>query len=129
MRASEVARLVGGTFEGGHDPELTGVAPLERAGPEELTFLASPKYLPYLADCRAGALLVAAELAERGRTAMPRIVVRDVHKALALVLGALYPERRPAPGIHPTAVLAHSAVIDPACTIGPHVTVGERSVV
>lgn len=127
MKASEIALLVGGTVEGGQDPELRGVAPLDHASPEELTFLASPKYLPYLADCRAGALLVAAELAERGRTAMPRIVVRDVHRALALVLARLYPERRPEPGIHPTAVLAGSARLGADVRIEAYAVVGANA--
>lgn len=124
MKASEIALLVGGTLEGGHDPDLRGVAPLERAVPEELTFLASPRYLPYLADCRAGALLVGAGLAERGRTAMPRIVVRDVHKALALVLGVMYPEARPAAGIHPTAVVDGSARLGEDVRVEAYAVVG-----
>lgn len=133
MKASEIALLVGGTLEGGHDPELRGVAPLERAAGEELTFLASARYLPYLDACRGGALLVEAALADRGRTTMPRIVVRDVHKALALVLSALYPERRPEAGIHPTAVIGREARIGADATIGAYavlgdgVTVGARS--
>lgn len=125
MRASEVARLVGGTLEGGHDPELTGVAPLDRAAGGELTFLASARYLPYLAGSRGGALLIAEPLADRERTAMPRIVVRDVHKALALVLAAFYPERRPAPGIHPTAVVGAGVRLGAEVRIEPHAVIGE----
>ena len=129
MRASEIALLVGGTLEGGHDPDLRGVAPLERAVPEELTFLASPRYLPYLAESRAGALLVDAALAERGRTAMPRIVVRDVHKALALVLERLYPRAPAEPGVHETAVLGRDARVGVDVTIGPYAVIGAGAVV
>jgi len=83
VRASEIARLVGGTLEGGHDPDLTGVAPLDRAAAEELTFLASPRYLPYLAKSRGGALLIAQSLADRERPTLPRHVVGDGQNARA----------------------------------------------
>ncbi len=129
MKASEIALLVGGTLEGGHDPEIRGVAPLDRAVPEELTFLANPRYLPYLATSRAGALLLEAALVERGRTAMPRIVVRDVHKALALVLERLYPSRPVEPGVHETAVVEAGARLGADVTVGPYAVIGADAVV
>lgn len=129
MKASEIAQLVGGTLEGGSDPELGGVAPLERAGPEELTFLASPRYLAYLAKSRGGALLIEAALVDRGRTAMPRIVVRDVHKALALVLSQLYAEPRVAPGVHPTAVVGTGTRLGMDVTVGAYAVLGDGVVV
>ena len=83
MKASEIARLVSGSFEGPADPELVDVAPLDRAGPQHLSFLADAKYLPYLEGAQAGAVLIAESLTMRGSTKLPRIVVKDVHRALA----------------------------------------------
>lgn len=127
MKASEIARLVGGTLEGNGDPELVGVAPLERAGPDELSFLAHPRYLSYLGRARAGALLVSRALAGRVPTGPPRIVVADAHQALALLLPRLYPERSPEPGIHPTAVLDREAVLSEGTSIGPYAVIGRRA--
>jgi UDP-3-O-[3-hydroxymyristoyl] glucosamine N-acyltransferase len=123
VKASEIASIVEGTLEGAADPELTGVAPLDRAGPEELTFLARPRYLPYLERARAGAILIASELADRGRTPMPRIVVRDVHRALALVLARLYPEEGAVPGVHPTARLGEGIQLGQDVEIGAYAVV------
>jgi UDP-3-O-[3-hydroxymyristoyl] glucosamine N-acyltransferase len=39
----------------------------------------------------------------------------------------LHPPRRPAPGVHPTAVIAATAEVGPGASIGPWVVVGERS--
>lgn len=109
------------------------MAPLDRAGETELTFLASPRYLPYLERAHAAAVLVAETLEERGRTGMPRIVVRDVYSALAAVLPRLYPERRPEPGVHPTAVIGAGArlgrevVIEAYAVIGAGAVIGERA--
>jgi UDP-3-O-[3-hydroxymyristoyl] glucosamine N-acyltransferase len=131
VKASEIAAAVGGTWEGGADPELTGLAPLDRAESTQLTFLAHPRYASYVATTRAGAVLVGKALAERA-AGMPRIIVRDVHGALATLLPLLYPEPATTPGVHATAVLGRGAScgagvrIDAYAVIGEGVKLGER---
>ncbi|HEX6939620.1 MAG TPA: UDP-3-O-(3-hydroxymyristoyl)glucosamine N-acyltransferase [Longimicrobiales bacterium] len=124
MKASEIARLAGGTLQGGADPELTGVAPLDRAGPSELSFLAHPRYVAYVQRSAAGAILVGPELVGRLDDSRVRIVVADVHRALAAVLSELYPERRPEPGVHPTAVVHAEASLGAEVSIGPYAVIG-----
>ena len=143
MKASAIAELVGGQLEGGADPDITGVAPLDRAGPTDLAFLAHPKYAPYVATSAASTVLVARALVERV-SARPRIVVQDVHRALAALLPRLYPPVAPDPGVHATAVIGRGASLGAEVSvaayavigagvrvgerarIGPHVTIGER---
>lgn len=129
MKASEIARLVGGQFEGSADPELSDVAPIERAGPEQLSFLADAKYLTYLAGAQAGAVLIAESLIMRGSTSLPRIVVKDVHRALAQLLQHFHPEPRHEPGIHPTAVIGRGVVLGDSVSIDAHVVIGEQTVI
>ncbi len=124
MKASEIAGLVGGTLEGGADPDITGVAPLDRAGPHELSFLAHPRYAPYLERSAAGAILIGRAAAGRAVDPRARIVVDDVHRALAAVLSRLYPERKPEAGVHPTAVVDPEAVVGADVTIGPGAVIG-----
>jgi UDP-3-O-[3-hydroxymyristoyl] glucosamine N-acyltransferase len=142
MRASELAELVGGSFQGDADAQITGAAPLETAGPSDLSFLAHPRYLPYVERSEAGVLLVAESLCGRLATRTARIVVADVHRALAVLLPRLYPEPEAAPGVHPTVILepgvrlgrdvqigayAHlgaGAVLGDRVRIGPHAVVG-----
>ncbi len=123
MKASEIATLVGGRFEGSSDPEIRDVAAIDRAGPHELTFVAHAKYAAYLAQARAGALLVSEALAERVAGDLPRIIVQDVHRALALVLAQLHPEARPAPGVHATAVIAEDVQLGADVVIEPYVVI------
>jgi UDP-3-O-[3-hydroxymyristoyl] glucosamine N-acyltransferase len=125
VRASEIAAVLGAELEGGDDPEITGVAPLDRAGPQDLSFLAHPRYLRYVARARAGVILVAASLADRVPAQGPRIVVGDVHRALARVLPVLYPEEpTPEPGVHETAIVAEDVVLGAGASIGPYAVVG-----
>jgi UDP-3-O-[3-hydroxymyristoyl] glucosamine N-acyltransferase len=129
LKASEIAQLVEGTFKGSADPDLVDLAPLDRAGPEHLSFLADPKYLPYLANAQAGAVLIAESLTNRGSTTLTPNVVRDVHNALLTLLQRFHPEPVPEPGIHPTAVLGAGVAIGQNIVIGPYAVLGEGVVV
>jgi UDP-3-O-[3-hydroxymyristoyl] glucosamine N-acyltransferase len=123
--ASELAALVKGDLEGGANPEITGVAPLDRAGERDISFLAGPKYLKYVDACRAGLILVSRALAPRMTRAVPRIVVDDAHRALAAILPALVPEREPLPGIHPSTVMGTGIRLGAGSTIGAFAVIGE----
>ncbi|HUF49242.1 MAG TPA: UDP-3-O-(3-hydroxymyristoyl)glucosamine N-acyltransferase [Longimicrobiales bacterium] len=135
MKASEIAHAVGGTFEGGADPDITGAAPLDHAGPADVTLLAAARYVTAAAATAAGVVLVTAELAPRLPAALPRIIVRDAHDALARALPLLYPAAAPTPGIHPTAILHHgvelgaSVAIGAYAVIGSGTRIGERAVI
>jgi UDP-3-O-[3-hydroxymyristoyl] glucosamine N-acyltransferase len=52
--------------------------------------------------------------------------VKNPRLAFAKVLPLFFPEPPPTAGIHPSAVVAKSAQIDPTAHIGPHCVVGER---
>lgn len=129
MKASEIARLVGGTFDEATDPEITGVAALDRAAPSELSFVAHPKYLPYLGETRAAAILATETLIPRGSTSLPRIVVSDVHRALAAVLGHFHPEPTIPAGIHQTAVIGSNVRIADGARIGACCVIGDDCVI
>ncbi|QIL20264.1 UDP-3-O-(3-hydroxymyristoyl)glucosamine N-acyltransferase [Thermomonas sp. HDW16] len=122
--ASELARR----FElelHGEDREVHGVGTLSGATPEQLSFLANPRYRGQLAESAAGVVVLRADDIEaRSGTAL---VARDPYTAFAKI-AALF-ERKPvrAAGIHPSAVVDISASVDPAASIGPHAFIGARS--
>ena len=123
MTGAALAALVGGALEG-PDRAFSGVAPLERAGPDELAFALGA--VPEGAE--AGVLLARAPIP--GRTV---VVVADPRLALARALAALYPEVHPsgvAEGacVHPSAILAPGVVVYPGVWVGPGVSVGEGTV-
>jgi UDP-3-O-[3-hydroxymyristoyl] glucosamine N-acyltransferase len=124
VRASELARAAGGRAEGDGDPEVAGVAPLDRAGPADLSFLAHPKYAVYLPASRAGVILVSEELSGQVPADRPRIVAGNVHRALAAILPILHPEAAPEAGIHPSAEVHPDAVVGPEVRIEAYAVVG-----
>ena len=129
MKASEIASLIKGELNGGANPEISGVAPLDRAGANDVSFLASAKYLKFVETSRAGALLTTRALADRVRHFPASIVVDDVHRALAMLLPVLYPETPPAPGVHETAVIGPGARLGAEVSIGPYAVIGAGAVI
>ncbi|MDD0999038.1 UDP-3-O-(3-hydroxymyristoyl)glucosamine N-acyltransferase [Pseudomonas sp. TNT2022 ID1044] len=116
IKLGQLAEFLGATLRGDPEKEITGLATLQEAGPAQLSFLANPQYRKYLAGSQAAALLLKAADAEgfSGNT----LVVPDPYAAYARISHLFDPKPKAAAGIHPTAVIAADAVVDPAASIG-----------
>ena len=98
---------------------LKGVAPLQTAGPSEVSFLDNRRYASALDQTSAGAVIVHPDMAARvPRTAVP-IVTIEPYVAWARVAALFYPVPPASPGIHPSAIVADGALIDPSAEVGP----------
>ena len=121
MRLADLAARLGCRLEGDGTLEITRVATLDDAAPGDLTFLANPKYAAKVAATRASAVILGEDAAPAPcamlRTANP-------YRAFADALGVLGRNERPAPGVHPTAVVAADARIGAEVSIGPFAVVG-----
>jgi UDP-3-O-[3-hydroxymyristoyl] glucosamine N-acyltransferase len=125
LTATEIAALTGGRLFGPGDVTVAAIAPLDRAGPGDLSFLASARYVPYLEAARAGIVLCAEAFAETpGAPHAARIIVPDPHAALLAVLDVLYPAPAGTAGVHPTAVIGPGAGWSDPVAIGPYVVLG-----
>ena len=58
---------------------------------------------------------------------VPCLVAPSPYVAFARIAGLFDAEPTPAPGIHPSAVIAADAVVDPGATVGPFTVIGARS--
>jgi UDP-3-O-[3-hydroxymyristoyl] glucosamine N-acyltransferase len=127
LTADVIAVEVGGELRGDPHAEVRGIAPLDRAGDEDLSFLASAKYVPLLAGSRAGVVLVTPELSEAPSAARARIVVSKPHDALLALIPRFYrPPRREA-GIHHTVDIGAGARIGTGVIIGPFAVIGAEA--
>jgi len=98
---------------------LLGVAPLQTAGPEQVSFLDNRRYAAMLATTCAGAVIVHPDLAPRLRPDSLGIITPEPYAGWARVAALFYPEPPPRPGAHPSAVIDPAAAIDPSAEIGP----------
>jgi UDP-3-O-[3-hydroxymyristoyl] glucosamine N-acyltransferase len=126
LAASEIAALTGGRLVGPGTTTVAGIAPLERAGPGDLSFLASPRYVPYLERSSASVVLVAPDLEQAASGGGPetRVIVADPYAALLVVLPVLYPQAVWEAGVHPRAVVGRGATWQEPVEIGPHAVLG-----
>lgn len=117
----ELATRIGAQLRGAADREITGIASLSGAGPTQLAFVTSAQYRKHLPECQAGAVMLKAEDADAFQGDV--LIVDDPYLAYA-ELSHLF-DRKPKgnPGVHPTAVVAEDAVIDPTASIGPYVVI------
>jgi UDP-3-O-[3-hydroxymyristoyl] glucosamine N-acyltransferase len=124
VSAGEIAALTGGQLVGPAETTASSIAPLERAGPADLSFLASRRYLPYFQQTRAAIVLCKPEFAAEQGGPRCRVVVRDPHVALLAVIPMLYPEPVWEPGIHPTAVIGRGTTWEEPVEIAPYAVLG-----
>ncbi|MDR0787805.1 MAG: UDP-3-O-(3-hydroxymyristoyl)glucosamine N-acyltransferase [Gemmatimonadota bacterium] len=125
LTVAAIAELVGGTVRGDSEREITGVASLDRASPGELSFIARARYLSYLHDTRAGAVLVTGEWVKDLPETSAGIVVKDPQSAMQQVLTCFYKPAPATPGIHPTAIVPASVKVGDGVSIAPYVVLGE----
>ncbi len=110
------------------DPAASGriiedVAPLETAGPTDVTFLANRKYTEAFEKSRAGAAFVAAGLADHAPAGMAVLAAADSYKAFARAVQAFYPQTPLTPGRAASAVIDATAVIPVDCVIGANAVI------
>lgn len=103
---------------------LTGIAPLQTAGPDQVSFLDNRKYIAALEATKAGAVIVHPDLASRVPPDSVAIVTAEPHPAWARVAALFFPLPPAKPGIHPTAIVAPDAEIDPSAEVGPMAIIG-----
>ncbi|MNQ39165.1 UDP-3-O-acylglucosamine N-acyltransferase [compost metagenome] len=141
----QLAERLGATLRGAAGKAISGLATLQEAGPDQLSFLANPQYRKFLSDCRAGAvLLTAADADNYGGDAL---IVANPYLAYAQLSHLFDRKPRALAGAHPTALVAADAQVDGSAsigayavieagariaagvTIGAHCVIGARSVV
>jgi UDP-3-O-[3-hydroxymyristoyl] glucosamine N-acyltransferase len=121
-----LAEALGASLQGEPGQVVTGVAPLEAAGPDQISFLTDPKYLRQAQASRAGALLIGRDVS--GLSAALLQVDRP-QQALITLLALFHPDPATEPGVHATACIARAARVDASASIGPLAVVEADAVI
>jgi UDP-3-O-[3-hydroxymyristoyl] glucosamine N-acyltransferase len=128
----ELAEYLGGTVRGDETCRVNGLAPLEAAGADKVTFLANPKYAVKVADTGAGAVLMAPGGENYGRNI---IEVANPYLAFAKLLTLFYVQPFRPRGVMPEACigvgvsLGEEISVYPGAIVGDNVTLGDRCVI
>jgi len=124
LTASEIAKQIDGEVLGDSSIELTGFAPADKAKAGDLTFAENQTYFNRAEQSAAAAIMVDGQFTSNKKSL---IRVPNARIAFAKVLLLFFPEPVWTPGVHPGAVVAASAQIDPTAHIGPHCVIGEQA--
>jgi UDP-3-O-[3-hydroxymyristoyl] glucosamine N-acyltransferase len=123
------------------DRRINNIAPLDRAGPADLTFLENARYLRHVGSTRAGACLIAQRFESHAPSHVAVLRTREPFRAFVTVARALFPQAlRPSPFfpataiaggafVHPKARLEAGVTIEAAAVVGPDVEVGAGTII
>lgn len=129
----EIVGRFGGEVVGDKTQRVSSLAPLDKAGPEQLAFLANPKYLSQVETTLAGAVLINADdLAKlASRDGRNFIVTPNPYAYFARVAQAYIDLTTPKaqPGVHASANVDPAAKVAKSAVIGPNVTVEAGAVI
>ena len=127
--AEMIAAGLGGEIVGNKDVTVSTFAKIEEGHPGAISFLANPKYEPYLYTTDSSIVIVNRSLELKGEVKATLIKVDDAYGCFAKLL-ELYAAYKPKKsGVHPTAVVAESAKVGEGCYIGAYVVVDEGAVI
>jgi UDP-3-O-[3-hydroxymyristoyl] glucosamine N-acyltransferase len=124
----QIANAVGARLVGNGHIEVSGVASIKSASPQDLVFVEDEKYLPAALQSKAGAV-IAPEFAASAAAGRPLLISDHPKLAFARASRMLREGSHPdaLPGrVHPTAVIHPSASLGAGVAIEAHAVIGER---
>jgi UDP-3-O-[3-hydroxymyristoyl] glucosamine N-acyltransferase len=135
LQLGDIVKALGGNLHGSPQTFIQNLAPLEHAGPQDLSFLSHPKYQSQLLQTRAACVIVSRQFEEAASARGACIVVDDPYLYFARL--TQYWKKQSAPlaqakihpsaVVHPEAIIADTAVIGPLCVVERGAKVGEHS--
>ncbi len=133
LNLKQIAELVDGELIGDPGIAITGVAGIKDAKEGEITFLSNAKYVPYLEETRASAVITSRETVSKSK---PLIRTANPSLAFTQVLSILKPfKAKKTAGFHPTALIDPGVIFGKDVSVGPFVviekgvSIGDRTVI
>ena len=121
----ELARLVGGELQGDSEFRVSGVAGLEEAQINQISFVVGPKYARKAHESKAGALIVPPKLRDVNK---PVIISDNPYLAFAKILSLFSPKPRSPLGVSSKAHIGAEVQLGDSVSIQPNVYVGDYAV-
>jgi len=143
LTVGEIAALTGAEPRAGADlgRRIRNIAPIDLAGPDDLTFLENAKFAGELTTTRAGAVLTTARFEPQAPSGLAVLRSRAPYNAFVTVMREFYRgSLRPAspygddgvaPGacVHPTARIEKGATVDPGAVIGARAEISSGTII
>jgi UDP-3-O-[3-hydroxymyristoyl] glucosamine N-acyltransferase len=126
LTLAQLASQCGADVGSDSNVRIDQASPIEQSQRNSIVFAENESFLASALASNAGAILIRADAPPIDR---PCLRSRNVRLTWARILEILHPERRPEPGIHPTAQIDPTAQVAESTAIGPFCSVGPGTVI
>ena len=120
LKLGSIVELLGGELHGDANQIIVGLAPLESASPQQISFLSHPKYQNQLPASKAACVIVSPTMREMAMERGSCIVVDQPYLYFAKLTQLWKKSARQTdlPKVHPSAVIDPLAYVHPTARIG-----------
>lgn len=129
FKAGHIASLLNGTVQGDSDVEVDKLSKIEEGEKGSLTFLANPKYKPYIYSTQASICIVGNDFKPEEKLNTTLIKVEDPYDAFSTLLERYNQIKLDKTGIEQPSTLSETAEIGKNIYIGAYVYVGDHVVI
>jgi UDP-3-O-[3-hydroxymyristoyl] glucosamine N-acyltransferase len=126
--ASQIAAVIGGTIEGDPAVKISRLAKIEEGEPGSLSFLANPKYTPFIYNTRASIVIVNSDFVAEQPVQPTLIRVTDAYSAFASLLEMYNKIKNEKKGVSSLSFVSSSAKLGKDVYIGEFACIGENVV-
>lgn len=123
--AAMIAGFLKGEIDGNPDIKVTTIARIEEGFEGALSFLANPKYEPWIYTTESSIVLVRRDFKPASAIKSTLIRVDDPYLAFASLLEMYQKSKPEKQGIHPTALIGEESTVGENVFIGPYVVIGD----
>lgn len=127
--ASQIAAVLEGQVDGNPEVKISRLAKIEEGEPGSLTFLANPKYTPFIYTTSASIVVVSKDFTADQPVTATMVRVEDPYTAFAKLLELYNQIKNEKKGISSLAFISKSAVIGEGAYIGEFAYIGDNVVV
>lgn len=127
--AGQIAELLNGIVEGDKNTLVSGISKIEEGSPETLTFLANPKYTPFIYETGASIVIVSKEFKPEKslKDGCTLIRVDDPYGSIAQLLEIYNQVKGEKKGIEQPSFIAPSAKLGEDCYVGAFAYIGNNA--
>lgn len=133
--ARQIAEIIGGEIVGNPNSIVNGLSKIEQGESQTLSFLANPKYAPYIYSTKASVVIVGDEF--KPEKSLPEsctlIKVNNAYESFARLLEMYNQMRHSKTGVsedshvHPSAKLGENIYIAPGVVVGEGAVIGNNT--
>ena len=127
--AAQIASILNGTIDGDASIEVSQLSKIEEGTMGSLTFLANPKYTPYIYNTNASLVIVNNDFVAEEEITPTLIRVPDAYQAFSTLLEFYNKQKAAKAGVEKTAIIGKDSTVDNSAYVGHYVVIGKNVII